>query len=131
MTQTRARNTGKAAPGEGHRNEVLLVGLLTRQPVSREAADGEQVTTFALAVHPREGTGGSDLIDCVARRPAIRNKVALRAPGETIEVSGPLRHRFWRSEGRLVSRYEVEVERIALRGRLNRSPAQPDQRSGE
>lgn len=133
QTQTRPRASGKtrSEPADGHRNEVLLVGLLGRAPAVRELPDGAEITTFTLAVHGGEGVSGSDLIDCVARRPAIRTRVAARSPGDTIEVSGPLRHRFWRSGGALLSRYEVEIERITLRGRLSRPSAGPDRRSDE
>ncbi|MGI8880648.1 MAG: single-stranded DNA-binding protein [Jatrophihabitans sp.] len=133
MTQTRPRASRKtrAESADGHRNEVLLVGLLGRAPAVRELPDGEEITTFTLAVRGGEGASGSDLIDCVARRAAIRTRLVARSPGDTVEVSGPLRHRFWRAGGALLSRYEVEVERITLRGRLSRPSAGPGRRTDE
>jgi hypothetical protein len=34
--------------------------------------------------------------------------------GDLLEVSGAVRHRYWRGAGGLASRYEVEVEKIRM-----------------
>lgn len=107
-----------------HRNEVTLVGELSRVPQERMLADGTEVSTFVLLV--RTGNRGADAIDCVARLAALRARLANREVGDSLEVTGSLRHRFWRSPTGLMSRYEVEASRISTRRRTA-----TDRRNGE
>jgi single-strand DNA-binding protein len=98
-----------------HRNEVRLVGDLTREARIRSLPDGTEVSTFVLRVRPSTGT--SDTVECVARPAALRTRLAARHPGDTLEVSGSLRHRFWRGTAGTMSRYEVDVSSVSLHRR--------------
>jgi single-strand DNA-binding protein len=115
-----------ARGGSGqHRNEVTLVGELRGAPQDRLLPDGTEVSSFVLLVRADER--GSDSIDCVARLAPLRQKIVQRGVGDALEVTGALRHRFWRGATGLMSRYEVEARKITLRRRA--APA--DRRSGE
>jgi single-strand DNA-binding protein len=112
---TTRRNQTDPADVTEHRNEVRLVGDLTREARIRSLPDGTEVSSFVLRV--RSETGTSETVECVARSAALRNRLAARHPGDTLEVSGSLRHRFWRGTGGTMSRYEVEVSSVALHRR--------------
>ncbi len=57
-----------------------------------------------------------DAIDCAVWRGRARRSVAAWSADDIVEVYGELRRRFFQTEGRRVSRLEVEV----VRGRLIR-----------
>jgi single-strand DNA-binding protein len=117
MTSTRTKEPDiDPSTADGHRNEVLLVGVLGREPENRELPDGTAVTTFRLSIRAPD-PNRTDTVDCVVRQPVLRTKLDARAPGDTLQVEGCLRHRFWRSAGGLMSRYEVEVSKLNPRRR--------------
>jgi single-strand DNA-binding protein len=105
-------------------NEVRLVGRLAAEPEARELPSGTPITTFRLVVTrtasgraSRVDTGARtptvDTIDCVAWRSDVRKRLQRLAGGETLEVAGALRRRFWRTGGGgPASRSEVEVVRL-------------------
>jgi single-strand DNA-binding protein len=75
------------------------------------------MVSFRVVV-PRPAASGSDerrrptvdTIDCVAWLARVRRAAASWQPGDTIEVEGALRRRFWRGPGGgPASRCEVEV----------------------
>lgn len=53
--------------------------------------------------------GGSDLIDCVALDPALRERALAWPQGTQLEVWGAIRRRFFRAGGRTTTRVEVEA----------------------
>ena len=75
-----------------------------------------------------ERGGGSDLIDCVALDPVLREQALRWPPSLPLEVWGAIRRRFFRTGGRTATRVEVEVSRVAegASGRLV-GVEQPDQ----
>ena len=119
------RSGGQAA----HQNEVTLIGELSRIPQIRLLPDGSEVSTFVLLV--RTGARGADAIDCVARVGSVRARLQTRQPGESLQISGALRHRFWRGAGGLMSRYEVEVSSLTAQRRRGRDAGVTDRRSAE
>jgi single-strand DNA-binding protein len=98
----------------GSVNEVRLVGRLSGEPVVRVLPSGDELTVWRLVVarSPDKAAARSpsvDTIDCVARRPSIRRMAVRWSAGDTLEVKGALRRRFWRGAGGPASRCEVEV----------------------
>lgn len=96
-----------------HRNEVTILGRLSAEPTERTLPSGDLVVSWRMVVHrppdPRRATVAVDTIDCVARTAALGRRAKGWAAGDTMEMSGALRRRFWRSGEGVRSRYEVEV----------------------
>ncbi len=96
-----------------HENAVHLIGRIAVDPEAREMPSGDQAVVWRLVVDRPlpDSRGRVDTLACVAwaatpRRSALRWQV-----GETVEIDGALRRRFWRTPGGPVSRYEVEVRK--------------------
>ncbi len=99
------------------RNEVAISGVVTEAGEERALAGGALAVRWTLRV-PRGGErGGSDLIDCVAVDPALREEALAWPQGAPLEVWGAIRRRFFRIGGRTTTRVEVEVFR-AVGGEL-------------
>jgi single-strand DNA-binding protein len=101
-----------------HRNEVLLVGRMTSPAEERVLPSGDVLVTWRIVVdrppQPRTSerrTPTVDTLDCVAWRGDVRRSAASWSVGDTVELSGSLRRRFWRATTGPVSRTEVEVVR--------------------
>ena len=107
---SRSAPSPAGSSGTEHLNEITLRGALSKTPQRRELSDGSTVSSFVLLVRTAER--GTDAIDCVARTPGLQSRVEARRPGDQLEVSGALRHRFWRSDSTTMSRYEVEVDAV-------------------
>jgi single-strand DNA-binding protein len=95
-------------------NEVRLVGRLAAAAEEKQLPSGDVLVTFRLVVdrppaHRRERSPTVDTIDCSAWRADVRRSVRRWQAGDTIEVSGALRRRFWRGASGAASRSEVEV----------------------
>jgi single-strand DNA-binding protein len=102
--------------GETEFNRVTLRGRVSAEPSVRELPSGTSIVTFRMIMTRAKThmTGGSkqtsDWVDCVAWAPRPRRTVATWRSGDTVEVEGALRRRFFRSEGGVPSsRVEVEV----------------------
>jgi single-strand DNA-binding protein len=108
-----------SGPAGRHRNEVVLCGRLAAAAESRQLPSGDVLTVFRLVVDRPPGRrrrAGEraptvDTLDCVAWRAPARRAAQSWQPGDTVEVTGALRRRFWRSPVGPMSRCEVEVER--------------------
>lgn len=103
---------------EGHRNEVLLVGRITAEPVFREMASGDRLASWRMCVvrPPREGVLGrrSDSIYCVGFDAGLHARVGEWRMGDVVRVAGALRRRVWHGRADVRSMYEVEVRTVAL-----------------
>ena len=127
---TAARGVGAAAarPLETGHNIVTLLGRVSKVPEQRELPSGDQLVSFRLVV-PRPagsraaGSGTVDTIDCVVWKPMLQRRVQRWVGGETVEVSGALRRRFWRGPTGASSRTEVEVEGVKVE-RMRPTPPQ-------
>ena len=102
-------------------NEVRLVGRLSGDPAVRVLPSGDELTVWRLVVDRDPDKRGLrapavDTIDCVAHRPTVQRLAARWVAGDTLEVQGALRRRFWRGAGGTASRCEVEVS-AARKGR--------------
>jgi single-strand DNA-binding protein len=103
-------------------NEVRLRGRLAAPPQQRELPSGDAIVVCRLVVARVGAPTGRvriDTIDVVARRAAIRRRLSAASPGEVLEVTGPLRRRFWRGPQGPASRYEVEADSLV---RVARAP---------
>lgn len=98
-------------------NEVHLVGTVPASAVERSMPSGDTLCTFRVAV-PREspagGAGASsrrqvDSLECVTWSGRVRRSALSWEVGDTVEVSGTLRRRFFRTAAGTASRVEVEV----------------------
>jgi single-strand DNA-binding protein len=97
-------------------NKVVLMGNLTRDPELRTTPNGQNVTSFSLAVNRSwknangEQQEAVDYIDCnIWGKPAeIVNQYMKKGSG--ILVSGRLQQRSWEQEGQKRSKVEVVVE---------------------
>lgn len=99
-----------------HRNEVVMVGRLAAAPVPRTLPSGDEVVSWRLVVErPAGSTPSSDTVNCSAFGGRVRSQALSWEPGEVIEVSGALHRRFWRGQGGLQNRYEVDVVRASRR----------------
>jgi single-strand DNA-binding protein len=120
-----------------HRNNVVVAGELTPPVEARQRADGSQVLSFRVAVRsPTAGNvrdpasrdpnpaGRRDILDCVVTSGALRRRIGSYRPGDVVELTGSLRHRFWNTAGRVQSRYEIEVDTLKrlARDRTSRNP---------
>jgi len=99
------------------RNEVVLTGRLSVEPVSRTLPSGDTITTFRVVVR-RVGEARAerprvtvDALECVAWDGRVRRTVQGWRAGDVVEVHGSLRRRFYRAGGGAQSRVEVEVTR--------------------
>lgn len=143
-SSTDAGGRGAAkSPAVPYRNEIVVVGELIAPVEPRCRTDGREVLTFRVAVRapttspgadsraPDAGEGGAagrrDTLDCVVISTAMRRRLELYHPGDIVELSGALRHRFWSTAGRVQSRYEIEVSSLKrrTRERLPRTRADP------
>jgi single-strand DNA-binding protein len=104
-------------------NEVRLVGRLSRSPESRKLPSGDEVIQLRLVVRrppevrsksaavtseaARAARAGVDVIDVSCWSAATRRSALRLAEGETLEVEGVLRRRFYRVGPAVQSRYDV------------------------
>lgn len=110
-----------------HVNTVELVGELAAPAEVRQLPNGDEVVGCRLVVRTESisyGRGSkavapvrSDSIDCAASAGALRKRLLSYQAGDVLELSGALRHRYWRGAGGLNSRYEVEVNAVRRRRR--------------
>ncbi|MGV2386760.1 MAG UNVERIFIED_CONTAM: single-stranded DNA-binding protein, partial [Thermobifida fusca] len=97
-----------------HRNEILLAGRVIAEPSVRELHNGGQLVTWRIAVNrpssKRRPRQEADPITCVSFH---RDMVELTRDwriGDTVQVTGALRRRFWRSVHGAASVFEVEAK---------------------
>jgi single-strand DNA-binding protein len=105
-------------------NEVRLVGRLSRSPESRQLPSGDEVIQLRLVVRRapeparstaaaarseagRAARAGVDVIDVSCWSAATRRSALRLAEGDTLEVEGALRRRFYRVGPVVQSRYDV------------------------
>lgn len=93
-----------------HRNEVVLVGRLATPAAVRTLATGVEAVTFRLdvALDPDAG-GGRDSFDCTVTAARTRRAALGWSPGDTVEVAGIVRRRFYRAGNRSRAFTVVEV----------------------
>lgn len=114
-----------SVPVAEHCNEVRLVGRVAAEPQVAVMPSGDELVTARLIVErPRPPAGRGrrrqvDTVMCAAWSPVLRRRLRIWSAGDTVEVTGALRRRFWRGESGPRSRFEIEV---ATAARLARAP---------
>lgn len=104
-------------------NEVRLRGRVSAEPELRALPSGVLLVSLRVVVprppDPRaveEGRRAAtvDTIDVACWPGAAQEQAVDLAAGDHVEVRGALRRRFYQTPGGAQSRYEVQVETIAL-----------------
>lgn len=118
-----------------HSNEVRLVGRLSVEPEAVLLPSGDEIVTTRLVVQrPRPPAGPTpvprrvDTVTCTAWGPAQRRSLRVLDEGDTVEITGALRRRFWRSgAGPGQSTFEIEIESANLL--IRQPPPTPKRRT--
>ncbi|MCL2544207.1 MAG: single-stranded DNA-binding protein [Nocardioidaceae bacterium] len=98
-------------------NEVRLVGTLSAVPAERELPSGDVVVVSRLVVGRGEESRSRqrvDVIDCSGWAPRVQPAMRGWRAGDTVEIRGALRRRFFRAEGQTAARVEIEVSSARL-----------------
>ncbi len=121
-------------------NRVHLLGRVSADPQHREMPSGDLLVQFRLVVPrppersrrraaPADGAGsparavpGVDTIDVACWSGRTRASAGRLHEGDTVEVDGSLRRRFFATGAGRASRYEVEAQRVR---RVRRQEAVP------
>ena len=85
-------------------NIVVLRGVLSRPPVTRELPSGDVLVTYEVAVRPSEGERAESVPVSWFEAPAAASELAV---DEEVVVCGRVRRRFFRAGGATQSRVEV------------------------
>jgi single-strand DNA-binding protein len=132
MTTERAERTRDQPTEALVRNEVILCGRVSMAADERSLPSGDTVLTTRVVVERptlRRAKPGShrtrqpvDAIDCVAWPARIRQTIRRWQPGDQVLVKGAIRRRFYRVDGRPVSRVEVEITEARRLATIDRLP---------
>ncbi|QIG43418.1 single-stranded DNA-binding protein [Nocardioides anomalus] len=121
MTAQKVERSEVAADKGAAVNEVRLVGVLGREPATRELPSGDRLMTVQVNVQRPPLPAGQeqpkqrvDPIDCAVWTARLQRSVEKWHEGDLVEVSGAVRRRFFQAGGTLASRVEVEVDRVRL-----------------
>lgn len=94
-------------------NQVTLMGNLTRDPELRQTPNGQNVTSFSLALNRAykdqsgEWQEATDYIDCVCWGPLAERVAQYLSKGRRCLVQGRLQSRSWEQDGAKRSKVEV------------------------
>jgi single-strand DNA-binding protein len=94
-------------------NQVTLMGNLTRDPELRQTPNGQNVTSFSLALNRayKDASGewqeATDYIDCVCWGPLAERVSQYLSKGRRCLVQGRLQSRSWEQDGAKRSKVEV------------------------
>lgn len=104
-------------------NSVLLAGRVSCSPEVRVMPSGDELVQVRGVV-PRSKRKGEtrkqvDAIDITCWTARSRGAAGRLQEGDTAEVEGSLRRRFFAGAGGRVSRYEIEAKRLRRISRLD------------
>ncbi len=94
-------------------NQVTLMGNLTRDPELRQTPNGQNVTSFSLALNRsyKDASGewqeATDYIDMVCWGPLAERVAQYLSKGRRCLVQGRLQSRSWEQDGQKRSKVEV------------------------
>jgi single-strand DNA-binding protein len=94
-------------------NQVTLMGNLTRDPELRQTPNGQNVTSFSLALNRsyKDASGewqeATDYVDLVCWGPLAERVAQYLSKGRRCLVQGRLQSRSWEQEGQKRSKVEV------------------------
>jgi single-strand DNA-binding protein len=101
-------------------NQVVLMGNLTRDPELRQTPNGQNVTSFSLALNRsyKDASGdwqeATDYVDCVAWANLAERVAQYLAKGRRVLVQGRLQSRSWEQDGQKRSKLEVLVNDVTF-----------------
>jgi single-stranded DNA-binding protein len=128
--QEAASMTITTVPALEHRNEVHLIGRVSRDPTLARLPSGDLVVNVQVVVErPRPPAGRGrrqkvDTLSCAAWEAGLQRTVMRWCKNDIVEVRGALHRRFWRGDGVPQSRYEVELSEAR---RLYHPPPPPEE----
>ncbi len=114
-------------------NQITLMGNLTRDPELRQTPNGQNVTSFSLALNRSykdqsgEWQEATDYVDVVAWGPLAERVSQYLTRGSRCLVQGRLQSRNWEQEGQKRSKVEVlanDVTFLDSRGGSNSEDSQ-------
>ncbi|MFI5270670.1 MAG: single-stranded DNA-binding protein [Candidatus Saccharimonadales bacterium] len=115
-------------------NQVTLMGNLTRDPELRQTPNGQNVTSFSLALNRsyKDASGDwqevTDYIDIVCWGPLAERVAQYLSKGRRCLVQGRLQSRSWEQDGQKRSKVEVlasDVTFLDSRGADSESESAP------
>lgn len=113
-----------------HVNKVVLIGRVSGEPEWRDLRNGDKVAIWRLVVKRdvvRDPSATIDTIQCATFDPRVQQVLHHCQDGDTLEVRGALRRRFWRLGNRIANSYEVNVRTaVALEESARREGAQDE-----
>ncbi|MFD3686250.1 single-stranded DNA-binding protein [Nocardiopsis sp. NPDC058631] len=113
---------GTAGPGPrheaDHRNEIVVAGRITAEPLVRELPSGDRVATWRICVarptDTRYAGRGFDSITCASFDHDLHEGIRAWRLGDVVRMSGELRRRTWRGREGVRSVCEVEARTATL-----------------
>lgn len=112
------RSGGGGHSEEGHRNEVVVAGRITSEPVLRDLPSGDRIATWRICVARSADSGFRgrrvDSITCVSFDRVLHGRIGDWCAGDVVQVSGALRRRTWQGRSGIRSVCEVEVRTAEL-----------------
>lgn len=131
----RAPSAGRALPAEparraeaGHRNEIVVAGRITAEPLIRELPSGDRLATWRICVARPEDSRYAgravDSITCASFDRALHEGIRAWRLGDVVQMSGELRRRTWRGREGVHSVCEVEARTAVLVRAARPEPAE-------
>lgn len=101
-----------------HRNEILVAGRVTAEPLIRELPSGDRLATWRICVGRATDSGyrgrRSDSITCTSFDGGLQEDIRAWRLGDVVQVTGELRRRTWRGRDGVRSVCEVEARTAIL-----------------
>ncbi|MEE2041488.1 single-stranded DNA-binding protein [Nocardiopsis sp. CT-R113] len=101
-----------------HRNEVVVAGRITAEPLVRELPSGDRVATWRICVarptDTRYAGRAFDSITCASFDQDLHEGIRGWRVGDVVRMSGELRRRTWRGREGVRSVCEVEARTATL-----------------
>ncbi|WP_375476163.1 single-stranded DNA-binding protein [uncultured Jatrophihabitans sp.] len=107
-------------------NRIFLRGKLAGPPLLRDLPSGDVLAVFRLTVaRPPGEQVRVDSLECASTKPRVLRVLTRAAVGDTLEVDGSLRRRFWRAPTGPASRYSVDAASVRIKKADRRGGASP------
>lgn len=101
-----------------HRNEVLVSGRVTAEPLVRELPSGDHLATWRICVARPATTRFRgrriDSVTCVSFDRSVHRRLHGWRLGDVVRITGALRRRVWRGRDGVRSVCEVEAATVAV-----------------
>jgi single-strand DNA-binding protein len=99
-------------------NKVILLGRLTKDPENKFSRDGNEISTFSLAVNGMRKEDPASFFDIVAFGKTAKVISSYSGKGDLLLVEGRLSQDRWKNdEGKSMSRVKVLCSGVTLMGK--------------